>query len=139
MQYQIKREDSSYSEYKNAEFIPAFLMIPKELLIRCGMEMFMLPRTRAGLFADPGTIRKVESNLFRECVIDVYAYMAWPHMGLKGRLEDYSGYNPCWAVAHAAPDQRAVHLLIERVEVSSDQEKTDVNVVSTLTSVGDMN
>lgn len=38
----------------------------------------------------------------------------------------------------AAPDQRAVHLLIERVEVSSDQEKTDVNVVSTLTSVGDM-
>ena len=45
----IKREDGSCSEYKNAEFIPAFLMIPKELLIRCGMEMFMLPRTRAGL------------------------------------------------------------------------------------------
>ena len=97
----IKREDGSCSEYKNAEFIPAFLMIPKELLIRCGRELFMLPRTRAGLFADPGTIRKVESNLFRECVIDAYAYMAWPHMGLKGRLEDYSGYNPCWNVAHA--------------------------------------
>ena len=102
MRYQIKREDGSYSEYKNAEFIPAFLMIPKELLIRCGKELFMLPRTRAGLFADPGTIRKIESNLFRECVIDAYAYMAWPHMGLKGRLEDYSGYNPCWKVAHAS-------------------------------------
>jgi len=99
----IKRKDGSYSEYINAELIPAFLMIPKELLIRCGKELFMLPRTRAWLFADPGTIRKVESNLFRECVIDAYAYMAWPHMGLKGRLEDYSGYNPCWRVAHAAP------------------------------------
>ena len=97
----IKRKDESCSNFKNAEFIPAFLMIPKELLIRCGMEMFMLPRTRAGLFADPETIRKVESNLFEECVIDTYAYMAWPHMGLKGRLEDYSGYNPCWKVAHA--------------------------------------
>ena len=41
-------------------------------------------------------------------------------------------------VIKAAPDQRAVHLLIERVDVSSDQEKTDVNVVSTLTSVGDL-
>jgi len=38
----------------------------------------------------------------------------------------------------AAPDQRAVHLLIERVDVSSDQEKTDVNVISTLTSVGEL-
>ena len=101
MPIKIKREDGSCTEYRNARLIPAFLMIPKELLIRCGMEMFMLPRTRAGLFADPGTIRKVESNLFRECVIDAYAYMAWPHMGLKGRLEDYSGYNPCWKVTHA--------------------------------------
>ncbi len=99
----VKRASGNSTPYKNAEYIPAFLMIPKELLIRCGRELFMLPRTRAGLFADPGTIRKVESNLFRECVIDAYAYMAWPHMGLKGRLEDYSGYNPCWRVAHAAP------------------------------------
>lgn len=39
----------------------------------------------------------------------------------------------------AAPDQRAVHLLIDRVEVSSDKEKTDINVTSTLMSVGEMN
>ena len=40
----IKRKDGSCSEYKNAEFIPAFLMIPKELLIRCGREMFIRKR-----------------------------------------------------------------------------------------------
>jgi len=38
----------------------------------------------------------------------------------------------------AAPDQRAVHLLIDRIEVSSDKEKTDINVTSTLMSVGEM-
>ena len=74
MPIKIKREDGSCTEYRNARLIPAFLMIPKELLIRCGREMFMLPRTRAGLFADPGTIRKIESNLFREWVIDAFAY-----------------------------------------------------------------
>lgn len=99
----IKCSDGSCSEYKNAEFIPAFLMIPKELLIRCGKELYELPRTRAGLFENPAATRVVQSNLFEECVIDTYAYMAWPHMGLKGRLEDYSGHNPCWRVAHAAP------------------------------------
>ena len=79
----IKREDGSCLEYKNAEFIPAFLMIPKELLIRCGMELFMLPRTRAALLGDRMLIRQVESDLFLECVVDAYAYTAWPHMGLK--------------------------------------------------------
>ena len=38
----------------------------------------------------------------------------------------------------AAPDRRAVHLLVDRIEVSSDKEKTDVNVISTLTSVGEL-
>lgn len=34
-----------------------------------------------------------------------------------------------------APDSRAVHLLVQRIEVTSDNEKTDFNVVSTLESV----
>ncbi|MBQ1632795.1 MAG: hypothetical protein II049_08245 [Clostridia bacterium] len=38
----------------------------------------------------------------------------------------------------AAPDRRAVQLLVDRIEVSSDKEKTDVNVISTLTSVGEL-
>ena len=35
--------------------------------------------------------------------MDTYAYLAWPHMGVHGRMEDYSGYDPFWIVAHAAP------------------------------------
>lgn len=99
----VKRAGGSSTPYKNAEYIPAFLMIPEELLKLCGKELYELPRTRAALLGDRSVIRQVESDLFLECIVDAYAYMAWPHMGLKGRLEDYSGYNPCWRVAHAAP------------------------------------
>ena len=101
MPIKIKREDGSCTEYRNARLIPAFLMIPEELLRRCGEALYELPRTRAALLGDRSVIRQVESDLFLECIVDAYAYMAWPHMGLKGRLEDYSGYNPCWKVAHA--------------------------------------
>ena len=34
-----------------------------------------------------------------------------------------------------APDSRAVHLLVKRIDVVSDNEKTDFNVVSALESV----
>ena len=36
-----------------------------------------------------------------------------------------------------APDSRAVHLLVQRLDVVSDNEKTDFNVVSTLESVSE--
>ena len=36
-----------------------------------------------------------------------------------------------------APDSRAVHLLVKRIDVVSDNEKTDFNVVSTLESVSE--
>lgn len=102
MPIKIKREDGSCTEYRNARLIPAFLMIPEELLKRCGKELYDLPRTRAALLGDRSVIRQVESDLFLECIVDAYAYMAWPHMGQKGRLEDWSGNSPCWRVAHAA-------------------------------------
>lgn len=102
MPIKIKREDGSCTEYRNARLIPAFLMIPEELLRRCGKALYELPRTRAALLGDRAVIRQVESDLFLECIVDAYAYMAWPHMGQKGRLEDWSGNSPCWRVAHAA-------------------------------------
>ena len=36
-----------------------------------------------------------------------------------------------------APDSRAVHLLIEKVEIFADKEKTDFHIVSTLESVSE--
>ena len=45
----------------------------------------------------------MESDNFLQVVIDCYAYVAWPYLKLGKNMEDYSGYDPGWLVAHAAP------------------------------------
>ncbi len=97
----IRQADGSARRYRNAEFIPAFLMIPEELLKQTNREMITLKRTPRALFTDPETMQRVESDNFLQVVIDAYAYLAWPYMGVHGRMEDYSGYDPFWRIAHA--------------------------------------
>lgn len=99
----LRQADGTLRRYTNAEFIPAFLMIPEVLLNRTNQEMITLKRTPRALFSDPDTIARVESDNFLQVVIDVYAYLAWPYMGIHGKMEDYSGYDPFWRVAHCAP------------------------------------
>ena len=78
-------------------------MIPNCLLEKTNKEMMTLKRVPRALFRDPETIRRVESDNFLQVVIDCYAYAAWPHLGLGKKMEVYSGYDPGWIVAHAAP------------------------------------
>lgn len=102
-QLAFKQADGTERLYKNSEFIPAFLMIPNCLLEKTNKEMMTLKRVPRALFRDPETIRRVESDNFLQVVIDCYAYAAWPHLGLGKKMEVYSGYDPGWIVAHAAP------------------------------------
>ncbi|MBQ5985651.1 MAG: hypothetical protein IJL59_00165, partial [Clostridia bacterium] len=99
----VRQQDGTLRKYKNAEFIPAFLMIPEVLLNRTNQEMITLKRTPRALFTDPETIRRVESDNFLQVVIDAYAFLVWPYMGIHGKMEDYSGYDPFWVIAHAVP------------------------------------
>lgn len=41
--------------------------------------------------------------MFLLAIIDAYAFMVWPFMGLGAKREIYSGYEPSWIYAHAAP------------------------------------
>ncbi|MBQ3478071.1 MAG: hypothetical protein IJH25_07875 [Clostridia bacterium] len=102
-QLAFKQADGTKRVYKNAELIPAFLMIPNCLLEKTNKEMRTLKRVPRDLFLDPETIRRVESDNFLQVVIDCYAYVAWPYLKLGKNMEDYSGYDPGWLVAHAAP------------------------------------
>ncbi len=102
-QLAFKQADGTKRFYKNSEFIPAFLMIPNCLLEKTNKEMRTLKRVPRALFRDPETIRRVESDNFLQVVIDCYAYAAWPFMDLGKKMEEYSGYDPGWIVAHAAP------------------------------------
>lgn len=97
----LKRRDGSTTPFRNAEFLPAFYMIPQEILIKCGLEMCSVPRNPRELITSYDAIAQVESDLFQLTIIDSYAYMVWPYMGVPGGMENYSGFNPAWRYAHA--------------------------------------
>lgn len=87
--------------YRNAEFIPAYLFIPKELLDQVKDESLKsLPRTLRGFMYDKKAIKVVQSDLFLLLIADMYAYMVWPFMCPKEKREIYSGYDPMWRAAH---------------------------------------
>ena len=131
MPIKIKREDGSITTYWNSWCIPAFLLIPEELLRRASREIYTMPRCRAALLGDRRVIEVIESDLFLATMSDIYAYMAWPHMGLDGKMEGYSGFDPCWKMAHAVPlwvdgleELSLLHTLPEWLALTEDRPVT---------------
>ena len=53
-------------------------------------------------FHDRDVIRVVESDLFVALMMDAYAYLVWPYLGVRGYMESYSGYDPVYIIAHSA-------------------------------------
>lgn len=99
----LKRRNGEITLFRNANFIPAFYFIPKSILDKCGSELNSIPRNPRKLLQSWDAIAMVESDLFLLAIIDAYAYMVWPFMGLGAKREIYSGYEPSWIFAHAAP------------------------------------
>ena len=99
----LKRRNGEITPFRNADFIPAFYFIPKSILDRCGSELNSIPRNPRKLLRSWDAIAMVESDLFLLAIIDAYAFMIWPFMGLGAKREIYSGYEPSWIFAHAAP------------------------------------
>jgi hypothetical protein len=98
------RKDNTIRTIRNGEFIMAYMHIPREYLSRCGAELNSIPRCLKDLLYDERALAIVESDLFLEAIIDVYAYLVWPHMGYKeAQMEIFSGDAPEWRYAHAAP------------------------------------
>lgn len=98
----LKRQNGEVTPFRNADFIPAFYFIPKSILDRCGSELNSIPRNPKKLLQSWDSIAMVESDLFLLAIIDAYAFMVWPFMGLGAKREIYSGYEPSWIYAHAA-------------------------------------
>lgn len=95
----LKRKNGEITPFRNAEYISAFYFIPKSILDKCGEEINSIPRK---LLQDRRAIEVIESDLFKIVIIDAYAFMVWPFMGLGAKREIYSGYEPSWRYAHAA-------------------------------------
>ena len=100
MPIRLKRPDGSVTPYKNAEYIPAYLFLPAAILDRCPQEL-QLPRTVASYFHDWNVISVVESDLFIELIMDGFAHLVWPYLGVSGYMENYSGYDPVYIIAHS--------------------------------------
>lgn len=103
MSIMLKRRSGETTPFRNAEYIPAFYFIPKSIIDKCGAEIKSIPRNPKRLLHDRKAIAAVESDLFKLVIIDSYAYMVWPFMGTNAKREVYSGYEPSWVYAHAAP------------------------------------
>lgn len=101
MPIMLKRRSGKITPFQNAEFIPAYYFIPKSILTPCGAELNSIPRNPRKLLHDWNAIATVESDLFNLLIIDAYAFMVWPFMGLGAKREIYSGYEPSWIFAHS--------------------------------------
>lgn len=97
----LKRKNGEITPFRNAEYISAFYFIPKSILDKCGEEINSIPRNPRKLLQDRRAIEIIESDLFKLVIIDAYAFMVWPFMGLGAKREIYSGYEPSWRYAHA--------------------------------------
>ena len=153
MPIKIKREDGSISTYRNAWCIPAFLLIPEELLRRASREIYTLPRCRAALQKQIAAKEQEYDTLMRNMSVmvlapDILSDIHEKMKTIKEEIKVLENTTPPeeystdvildWLKSiRTAPDSRAVHLLVKRIDVVSDNEKTDFNVVSTLESVSE--
>ena len=96
----MKRLDGTQTPYKNSEFIPAYLFLPATILEQCPKEL-RLPRTVRSYFHDRNVISVVESDLFTELIVDGFAFLVWPYLGVPGYMENYSGFDPVYIMAHS--------------------------------------
>ena len=96
----MKRKNGEITPYRNSEYITAYLLLPEVILERCPSDLH-LPRKASSYFLDWDVIEAVESDLFLLLIIDAYAYLVWPYLGIKGFMEAYSGYDPVYGVAHS--------------------------------------
>ena len=101
MPVHLKRKNGEVTPYKNSEYIPAFYFFPKEAMTKLPKELQELPRNPWFIFRDWDAIKIVESDLFLELMMDGYACLTWPYLGIGGDMEAYSGYDPAYAIAHS--------------------------------------
>jgi len=88
---------------KNMEFLTAFYIIPEEIIKNTCPSLMSISRNIYDLFHHPEQIALIESDYFELAIIDIYAYLVWLYLGISPYMEIYSGYDPIWILAHAAP------------------------------------
>lgn len=80
-------------------YLPLVYILPYDLLMRCPT-LRKLPRNM-GAFNDPEWQEVLESQQFRNEIMDTVAALVFLHFGFGGWKEHYTGYFPAWYLSYA--------------------------------------
>jgi hypothetical protein len=76
-----------------------FYLLPEEIVARTNLTDF--PRDPYKALDDPKWREVYESDYFQLVLTDAWAWLIWDYLGVRGGMEQYSGYDPIWQLAHA--------------------------------------
>lgn len=137
MPIKVKRRDGTTSTIKNSVYLPAYYLIPKELLENNCKEILKIPRIPIKALSTYESIELIESDFFLEVIIDMYAYMVWNCLYPQVYLEIYSGYDPIWKLVHQAPiwiklliDERIIFTVEQLCKWSNSNREIEMDFVS---------
>ena len=93
------QEDIPIPESSNIKFLPLMYFLPENIIEMCPT-LRRLPRDIHEIIGNTEMIATVESNQFLHEIMDAFAYLVFPHFGIRGWKEDYSGYCPIWQLSY---------------------------------------
>ncbi len=118
MSITIKRLDGTLGEFKNAKYLTAFYAIPREILEKACPDLLKVSRFPVQITRDWKQIELVESDRFKQAIIEIYAYMVWNYLDISPYMEIFSGYDPLYMFAHQ-PEYWLKTMIDEKVIMDS--------------------
>ena len=85
--------------FRGHDSLMMFYLLPEEIVARTELTEF--PRDPYKALDDPKWREVYESDYFQLALSDTWAWLVWEHLGIRGGMEKYSGYDPFWLMAHA--------------------------------------
>ena len=83
-------------------YLPLVYFLPVDLLVQCPT-LCSLPRCFSEVASSETHIDTIHSDQFFNEITTITARMVFPHFGLRGWLEHYTGYCPAWIFAYSLP------------------------------------
>ena len=85
--------------FRGHEPLMMFYLLPEEIVKRAKLDDF--PRDPYEALDNPEWRKTYESDYFQLVLSDTWAWLIWEHLGVRGGMEQFSGYDPFWMLAHA--------------------------------------
>lgn len=94
----MKQNANPFTDYR---WLPMFYMIPPQMLKKCHMDR--APRNPYEFIKSPEWRDKYHSESFGWILMRSWAFLVWPFLGVRGKLDHYSWGDPLYGFAHLYP------------------------------------